>query len=230
MIKIQTKSRPINNKLSNLRKSGFLPAVFYGLGKKSTPISISEKDFQKIWKQAGESTPVTLETPEGNIDTLIHEVQFDPVTSAPIHADFLVIDINKAVQVKIPLEFVGDSEAVKNGGILVKVLHELEVLGLPKDLPHKIQVDISKLAGVDDVVLVKDLNLPAAVKAVAKPEEIVASISEQEEEKEEAAAPIDLSAIEVEKKGKKEEGAEGAAAEAGAGAKAAETPKKAEKK
>lgn len=212
MLKIQAQTRPINNKLDALREDGLLPAVFYGMGKKSTPISIDEREFAKIWKEAGESKPVTLETPEGRIDTLIHEIQFDPVTSKPIHADFLAIDVNKAVQVKITLEFIGNSEAVKGGGILVKVLHELEVEGLPKDLPNKIEVDISKLATKDDVVLVKDLALPAGVKATAKAEEIVASIALAKEEKEEVvAAPVDLSQIEVEKKGKKEEEGEAGA-------------------
>lgn len=206
MLKIQVKARDIKNKLKALRKSGFLPAVFYGMGKKSTPISINEREFAKIWKEAGESTPVVLETPEGKIDTLIHDVQFDPVTSAPVHADFLAIDVNKVVRVSIPLEFVGNSEAVKGGGILVKVLHELEVEGLPNDLPHKIEIDISKLATKDDVILVSDIVLPAGIKAIAKADEIAASIALAKEEKEEVAAPVDLSQIEVtEKKGKKEE-------------------------
>jgi len=92
-------------------------------------------------------------------------------------------------------------------------MHELEIEALPKNLPHDIKVDISKLKTLSDQVLVKDIELPAGAKAVASPESVVAAISEQKEEKaEEVAAPVDLSAIEVEKKGKKEEeGAEAAA-------------------
>ena len=138
---------------------------------------------------------------------MIHEVQVDPVKDHPIHVDFLAIDINKAIKVKVPLEFVGVSDAVKSGtGILIKVLHELEIEALPKDLPRGLNADISKLKTLNDRILVKDIELPLGVKAVALPETVIAAISEQKEEKlEEVAVAPDLSQIEVEKKGKEEE-------------------------
>jgi large subunit ribosomal protein L25 len=148
---------------------------------------------------------VTVSTPEGDLNTLIHDIQVNPITDEPIHADFLVIDINKAIKVNIPVEFEGVSNAVKGGlGTLVKVLHEIEIEALPKDLPHNLVVDISKLETVDDQILVSDIVLPKGVTMITPTEEVVASIALQKEEVEESA-PIDLSAIEVEKKGKKEE-------------------------
>ncbi len=97
--------------------------------------------------------------------------------------------------------------AVKNGlGNLVKVLHEVEVEALPKDLPHNLEVDISKLETVESQIFVSDIKLPTGVTMITGGEEVVASIVLQVEEKEEVIAPpVDLSAIEVEKKGKKEE-------------------------
>ncbi len=214
MFAIKAKVRKAGEKTEALRKTGEIPAVFYGMGKPTTPISISTIEFKKIWRNAGESSTVTLTTPTGTIDTLIHEVQTDPVTDEPIHADFLAIDINKAIKVKIQLEFVGISNAVKTGiGTLVKVLHEVEVEALPKNLPHNISVDISKLENLDSQVLVSDLVLPNNVTLITKMGDVVASIAEQKEEVEEVAAPVDLSTIEVEKRGKKEE--EGAVAEEG---------------
>jgi len=210
---IKAETRQKKGKLQSLRKQGVLPAVYYGFKKVSTPISLNEKEFEKIWKMAGESTAVTLSTPEGEIETLIHDVQFDPVKGNPIHVDFLAIDINKVVQINIPLEFIGVSDAVKNGlGILVKVLHEIEIEALSKDLPHSIQIDISKLKTIEDVILVRDIKTPTGVKILTKPEEIVASIATQEEEVPEAVVPApDLSQINVVKKGKKEEEGEVAA-------------------
>ncbi len=206
MLKLTAKNRDIKQDLSEMRKAGELPAVFYGLNKKTTSISVSKIEFKKVWQQAGESSAVKISTPEGDVDVLIHDVQVDPVTDDPIHADFLVIDMNKKITVNIPLEFEGISEAVKSGsGTLVKVLHEVEVEALPKDLPHNIVVDISKLATLDDQILISDLKAPAGVTILAEADEVVASIAEQKEEVEEVAAPVDLSAIEVEKKGKKEE-------------------------
>ena len=219
MFVIKAKVRALGGKLEKLRKAGELPAVFYGAGKKSTPITISNHEFKKVWRQAGESSAVVVQTPEGDVDVLIHEVQVDPVKDEPIHVDFLAIDMNKKIKVKVPLEFVGISEAVKSGiANLVKVMHEVEVEALPKDLPHGLEVDISKLVTLSDSVLVSDIKLPSGVEAATGLTEVVASVVAQKEEKEEEQVPVDLSAIEVEKKGKKEEeGVEGApAAEAGA--------------
>jgi len=216
MFTIAAKKRDIKINLDTLRKGGELPAVFYGAGKTSTPISISDLEFKKVWRGAGESSAVVIKTPEGDVDVLIHEVQMDPVRDVPIHVDFLAIDMTKKIKVNVALEFVGVSLAVKSGvGNLVKVLHEIEIEALPKDLPHSLEVDISKLATLQDNITVADIKLPEGVVAITAGTDIVASVVEQVEEKEEVAAPVDLSAIEVEKKGKKEEeGAEGAEAAA----------------
>lgn len=216
MLTLNAKIRDIKENLDTIRKAGDLPAVFYGVGQENTPISISKSEFKKVWNKAGESSTVKITTPKGSVDALIQEVQTDPVSDEPVHIDFLVIDMNKKIKVEVPLEFTGISGAVKGSlGTLVKVLHEVEVEALPKDLPHEIIVDISKLDTIDSQILVSELIVPAGVTIITKEDEVVASIAEQKEEKEEAA-PADLSAIEVEKKGKKEEeGTVGAEAPAG---------------
>jgi len=221
MFAIKAKKREAGIKLDVLRKGGEIPAVFYGAGKDTTSISVSMAEFKKIWRDAGESSAVKVSLGTTNIDSLIHEVQVDPVTGEPIHADFLAIDMKKKIKVNVPLVFEGISNAVKSGiGNLVKVLYEVEVEALPADLPHNLVVDISKLETLQDQIFISDIKLPAGVVVIDSPTEVVASIVEQVEEKEEVAAPVDLSAIEVEKKGKKEEeGAEGAEAAPAAPAK-----------
>ena len=192
-------------KLDLLRKEGRLPAVFYGKKEASTPISVSKIDFLKAWKEAGESTVINLETPNGVVESLIHDVDFDPVTGNPRHADFYVFEKGHKVKIDIQLEFVGVSPAVKDlGGVLVKVMHEVKVEAMPKDLPHNIEVDISSLTSFDSQILATDLNLPNGVELIENGEEVVALVSAPREEKEEESKPIDLSAIEVEKKGKEE--------------------------
>ena len=210
MFAIKASKRDLDTKLGVLRKSGKIPAVFYGAGKDTTSISLSNIEFKKIWREAGESSTVQILMPEGNIDSLIHEVQVDPVTDEPIHVDFLAIDMRKKIRVKVPLEFTGVSLAVKSGiGNLVKVLHEIEIEALPADLPHNLIVDISPLEGIENQIFVSDIKLPNRVVAITHGSDVVASIILQVEEKEEVVVPVDLSAIEVEKKGKREE--EGAA-------------------
>lgn len=206
MFTIKAKKRNDKDSLTFLRKQGETPAVFYGLNKETTPISIPSKEFQKIWKEAGESTTINLETESGTVNTLIHDVAIDPLTGYPLHADFLVIDINKKITVSVPLEFEGVAPAVKDGvGTLVKVMHEIEIEALPKDLPHSITVDISSLINLDSQITVSELKFPSGVNAITESSEVVAAISVMKEEKEEDTTPVDLSAIEVEKKGKKEE-------------------------
>ena len=201
-------------KSEGLRKAGEIPAVFYGAGKNTTSISVPTIQFKKVWREVGESSTVKIEVGEKNIDVLIHEVQVDPVTDEPIHVDFLAIDMKKKIRVKVSLVFEGVSNAVKSGiGNLVKVLHEIEIEALPADLPHNLIVDISKLETLKDQVFISDIKLPAGIVVINSPTDVVASIVEQVEEKEEVVVPVDLSAIEGEKKGKKEEeGAEGAEA------------------
>ncbi len=198
---------------AQLRRDGFIPAVVYGAHHEATPIVISAKEFSKILHEAGEATIVSLEGIGASLPTLIHEVVYDPMTNIPEHADFYAVTKGEKVEVAIPLNFVGESAAVESGANLVKVLHELEVEADPMNLPHDIEVNLSVLEKVGDKIRTADLVLPSGVTLVADPDEIVALVQEVVEEKVEEVAPADLSAIEVEKKGKTED-AEGAEAEA----------------
>lgn len=193
-------------KAKALRGAGVLPAVIYGRKEEATPIAVDKKQFEKVFKQAGESTVITIKGLGEDKDALIHEVEFDPVFGHPIHADFYAIEKGQKVTVSVPLEFEGTSPAVKDlGGILVKVMHELELECEPKDLPQHIAVDISKLAALEDQIKVKDLILPKSAKISVDKEEVVAMIDIAKEEPAEAA-PADISQIEIsEERGKKEE-------------------------
>jgi large subunit ribosomal protein L25 len=206
------KKREPKTDLAKLREEGLMPAVFYGRKEASTPITISTKDFKKIWRAAGESSVIVLEGDGEDHEALIHDIDLNPVTGEPRHADFYIIEKGKKVTVSIPIEFVGVSPAVKElGGSLVKVVHELEVEAFPKDLPQQIEVDISGIADFETHITVKDIKLPSGVTTTADGEEVVALVAEAKEEPEEEAAPIDLSSIEVEEKGKKEKEEEAAA-------------------
>src|SRR6185312_7226073 len=117
----------------------------------------------------GESSVISLTGLGTAKDALIHEVEFDVVTGKPLHADFYAIQKGQTVTVSIPLEFDGISPAVKDlGGILTKVMHDLEIECEPKDLPQAIHVDISTLTGLDSQILVSDLNLPKSAKISAE--------------------------------------------------------------
>jgi large subunit ribosomal protein L25 len=219
-ITLNVTKRDLKADVQALRESGRIPAVFYGKKEASTPISISMMDFAKAYKQAGESTVVILKGDGIEVESLIHDMDLHPVTGKPLHADFYVFEKGKKLKVSVPLEFVGVAPAVKElGGTLIKVLHDIEIEALPKDLPHKIEVDIAALVDFKSSIKAGDVKLPAGVSLAIKADDIVASAAEAKAEIEEVTAPVDLNAIEVEKKGKEakegEAGAEGDAAPAG---------------
>ncbi|HVW82900.1 MAG TPA: 50S ribosomal protein L25 [Candidatus Paceibacterota bacterium] len=195
-----------------LRKAGKVPAVVYGAHQEATPISLDARAFEKAFREAGEAAIVSLEGLGSALPTLIHEVDLDPITNRPRHVDFYAVTKGQKVEVAIPIVFSGEAPAAKAGANVVKVLHEIEIKADPMHLPHEFTVDLAPLAAVGDQIHVRDLALPAEVELVTGAEEVVALVQQIDEEKEEAPA-ADLSAIEVEGKGKEEEGAEAAEAE-----------------
>ena len=210
MIKIDVTKRDLKTSPDFLRTDGNIPAIFYGKKQSSTPITVSKSQFKKVWKEAGETSIVTLAGDGVDIQALIYEVTLDPVTEQPIHIDFYAFDKDQVLEIKIPVEFIGIAPAVRDlGGVLIKVMHEIEVKALPKDLPRGLTVDISTLTTMDSVIKAKEIVLPAGVTLKDSPEDVVASITEIKEEVIEAAVPVDLSAIEVEKKGKEAKDGEG---------------------
>jgi large subunit ribosomal protein L25 len=205
-MQLTVEKRDTSKKATSFRKAGFVPAVVYGRSEESTPIAIPRKEFEKVFKSAGSSTVITLKGLGEEKDALIHEVAFHAVSGEPLHADFYAIEKGQTVTVSVPIEFDGVSSAVKDlGGILVKVIHEIEMEVLPKDLPNILHADISKLAALDSKIFVSDLNLPASAIISTPVDEVVAMIDVAKEEVEETA-PMDLSAIETSvERGKKEE-------------------------
>lgn len=217
------KAQPRNNvKALVLRGQEKLPAVLYGRSIKNQNLAVSQRDFQKIYKEAGSSSLVNLiidsEPPRR---VLIHEVQADPISGKFIHADFYQVKMTEKIKAEVSLVFVGASRAVKEkGGVLVKNITELEVEALPEDLPHELIVDISSLKTFEDAVKISDLKLPKGVEVLAEKEEIVAMVSppRSEEElkalEEEVVEKVEEVAVEKEKKEeeKAEEGKEGEAA------------------
>ncbi len=211
MISLKAKIRKeTGKKTSILKKSGRIPAVVYGHKIKNVLLDVDYKEFQKVLSKAGESSLIELDI-EGEKEkrpVLAHDLQKDPVTDKFIHIDFFQTSLKEEVQVKVPLVFEGESQAIKDlGGTLIKNISELEIKALPQNLPHEIKVSVNSLNTFEDHILVKDLVLPKDVKAIAKPDEIVVSVARAAKVEEELAKEIEEKVEDVEKveKEKKEE-------------------------
>jgi len=212
-ISLSATKRDVNEKSAKaLLKEGTIPAVVYGPKQEPVAISFVAREFEKALKGAGESTVVQLTGLGEMMQVLIHEVDRDPITNVARHADLYAIEKGAKVEVAVQLSYIGESLAVKEGANLVKVMHEIEIEAAPADLPHEIEVDISALAAVGDQIHVSDLKIPKGVTVKNEADEVVALIQAVEIEEETVTAAPDMSAIEVEKKGKTEEEGEVAAA------------------
>lgn len=204
-------------KTYKLRVNDQIPAVVYGSDIKPANITLVAGDFLRALRQAGESTLIDLTVDGGQaMKVLIQDVQRDPVKHDVIHVDFRQVNMNKPIEAKIQLKFVGESMAVKAlGGTFVEALGEIEVKCLPGKLVHEIEVDISSLKTFEDAIHVKDIVVPEGMEVLSAPNMTIAIIEAPRSEAEMAAlneaVTLDVTQVEVEKKGKEEEGAEGAA-------------------
>jgi len=186
MQNLQAQERKIMGKqVKTLRKEGLLPAVIYGEGVSSQAISIPYREFEKVYGEAGESTLITLDVVGKPYNVLIHDVTYDPLSGNILHADFYAARMDKLIRTKVPIEFFGESPAVKNeSGILVKVAQELEVEAFPQDLPHSLRADISALAVFKSKLSVKNILIPQGVRILADPEEIICLVEAPRSEEE----------------------------------------------
>ncbi len=208
-LELQAEKRTVfGKKLDSFRKNGQLPAILYGPKEEAEAIFISLKDFKKAWHEGGESTVIQLKIGNSQKNVLIQDVALDPKKDEPVHVDFYVVQMDKPIEAAVPLVFDGVSPAVKDlGGILVKVVHEVQVEALPKNLPHELSVDISKLANLGDKILLKDIILPVGTELKADPEETIALIeTPREEEVSSTEDKIAFEEIEIAGKKEKESG------------------------
>ena len=173
-------------KTNKLRKEGCVPGVVYGPKSKNVSIKINEKDFKKVFSKAGESTLIDLKIDDKGIGkVIINNYQVDPINDNIIHFDLYQVRMDKKITTRASIKFVGEPPAIKNeNGILVKNHDTLEIKCLPKDLIHDIEIDLSALEHIDDIVRIKDLKISDKIEIVADLEEAIVNIAPPRTEKE----------------------------------------------
>jgi large subunit ribosomal protein L25 len=197
MEKITLKSEPrelFGRKVLRLRKMGIIPANVYGRNVKSQSLQIVLKDFQTVFAKAGETGLVELDLEKEKLPVLVHDIQYEPVSHDILHIDFLQVDLKQKVTAQVPVEFVGESPAEKQGlGTVVQYIDEIEVEALPAELPDKFEVDISVLSEVGQAIYIKDIKHDSKVEVKENSDEIVAKVEPPKEEKEEVK-PVSVEA------------------------------------
>ena len=205
-------------RINELRRNGYVPGIVYGPKGKSKMLKTNKKDFDKIFKEAGESALVDLKIDDKEIGkVLINDYQADPVSGVIIHFDLYRVRMDKEIIANIPIKFIGESSAVKNSdGVLVKNHDTLEIKCLPGDLIHDVKIDLSVLENIDDMVRVKELKISDKIEVLVDGEEVIVSVipprTEKEMEDLEEKVEENVEGVEgakEKKEGDEEEGEEG---------------------
>lgn len=200
-LKLEVEKRKIlGKKVKKLRREGVLPGNIYGKDVKSLAVQVPVKEFDKVYKEAGETGLVDLAVDSEVRPILIHNVQIDPLTDLPLHADFYQVNLKKKVKAMVPVVTVGEPKAVIDKvGLLLQPLSEIEVEALPKDLPEKIEVNVEHLAAVDEQIAVSDLKVPSGVTVLTDPGQVVVKIEELVSKEAEELATQEAAAAEAAK-------------------------------
>jgi len=175
-------------KVRQLRKEGLMPSSIYGREMEPISIQINDKEFDTIFKHVGESGLVDLVLDDKTLPVLFRNPQYHPVDGKLIHIDCYKVNLKEKIVTMVPIEFVGESPAVKLGNVLVEVTNEVEIEALPTDLIEKIEVDISKLENIDSIITVADLDINRKVIEIkTDAEQVIVKIDEPKVEEEPVA-------------------------------------------
>ncbi len=167
----------VGKKVKTVRAQGQTPATVYGKGVDPQTISIATAEFQKVFKEAGETGLIELSIASKKHPVLIHSVQVNPLTGAVLHVEFHEVNLKEKVHADVPIELEGEPNAIKEKlGVLLPLMDHVEVEALPAELPEKIVVDITSLAAVNDQIIVGELTVPQGVEVLTDPTLIVVKI------------------------------------------------------
>jgi len=172
-INLVAEVRSTTEKLSEVRAAKNIPAVIYGHNAENMIIKMNNSDFLRTFRKSGESHIISLEVEGKKYDVLVHDIQREPVSGDFLHIDFIFVIKGELVHTNIPLNFIGESAAVKEGALLDEHLKDLEVKCLPTDLVDAFDVDLSVLANMGDSIRVSDLAIDAKYKVLNRVEDVV---------------------------------------------------------
>ncbi|MBI3335052.1 MAG: 50S ribosomal protein L25 [Candidatus Portnoybacteria bacterium] len=164
-------------------REGMIPAVVYGPHFSTKTLCVSQREFAKIFQEAGTSQVVTLTVGDEEYSVLIHEIQRDPLKNSITHIDFYHFTKGHKVLAAIPLVFIGTSSGAKDkGGILVTNIREIEVEALPEKLPPSFEVSLQNLSEFGDEISVGNLLMPQGVECLTQKDLIIVSLLEPKRE------------------------------------------------
>lgn len=179
-LKAEKRTAKGSKAIRKLRGAGQIPAVLYGHKQDNVMLCLQEHDFTHVLHTGARMVRLTVDNKKES--ALIKEVQYDNIADRVIHIDFSRIDLDEKVRLRVPIELVGESIGVKEGGMLTHVMKDMEIECLPTAIPEKIKVNISEL-GMGKVIHVKEIPAMKGIQYLSDAESVIASIHQIVEEK-----------------------------------------------
>ena len=180
--------------VAGLRRDGRLPAVVFGHGIESAPVTLDAHDFTLLRRRVGPNALIDLSI-DGSKPTpvLVHGVQIHKVNRQPIHVDLFAVRMTEELTVDVPVHGTGESEAVtKHGGTLLNASGSVKVRARPDNLPQVLEVDLAVLVDFEAAIYARDLPIPEGVTLLADPDEIVFKVAPPRVQEVEAVAPTEV--------------------------------------
>ncbi|HOR23372.1 MAG TPA: 50S ribosomal protein L25 [Candidatus Saccharibacteria bacterium] len=175
--------------LNKLKAQGLVPAVIQNHGQESIVVSGKLLDVAKAYKEAGKHQPVEVSYEGKKLLTIIRDVDFDARKHQIRHVVFSIVKQDEKIKTEVSVELVGEAPAQKLGLIVSRHLDEVEIEALPKDLPDKLDADISNLNELNDKLTVGDIKVPNGVTLLTEPERVIVMVEEPVSQPEEEAVP-----------------------------------------
>ena len=197
-IKVEPR-KVFGKKVKKLRAEGLVPDNIFGKEIKSVAVSVDLKEFQKAFKEAGETALVDVKLGSEVYPSLIHNLQRDPKRDFVIHVDFHKVNLKEKITTAVPVVLEGESPIVKSGeGLILQTLNEVEVECLPTDIPSQITVAAEKLTEVGQSIHIKDLKVDKdKVEITNDPEEVVVTVQTAEMKEVVEEAPVSPDDVEA---------------------------------
>jgi large subunit ribosomal protein L25 len=206
-VELNAEARTITGKqVRHMRREGIIPAVLYGPGFESRSLQLNAKEAEKALRQAGTSQLIALviDGKKPPVQILIRTLQRHATGRNLIHLDLYQVEMTKTLTVEVPIVLIGESPIVaRNDGILLQGAQSVEIECLPGDLIDAIEVDLSELTAIDQMVTIADLALPSAIRILSNMDEMIVRVNPPQvqpmtEEEEAAAAAAAVTTAEPE--------------------------------
>jgi large subunit ribosomal protein L25 len=169
----------LGKKVKQLRRTGVIPVHLYGPEMESRALQCTQRDVLRALSQTGGTTPiaVTVNGERGEFLTFAREVQWHPVRGDILHVDFMAVRATQRLEAQVPVSLVGESPGAREaGGTVIQQLRELTVEALPLELPGEVEVNLETLTDPAGVIRAGEIPLPANVRLLTDPEDVVVRI------------------------------------------------------